>query len=822
MNQSKLPLKEIFARALDCATPEEMERVLSSACQDDAGMRAEIEALLKAHANAGTFMDRPALDGDVLANARATTSTASSASATNEISLSFLEPSDKQGSLGRLGHYEMLEIIGRGGMGIVFKAFDEKLQRVVAIKAMLPLMASSASARQRFVREARAAAGIRDEHVIGIHAVEDASDLPYLVMEYVSGISLHERLERGRLQLKEVLRIGMQTARGLAAAHAQGLIHRDIKPANILLENGVERVKITDFGLARAVDDKTLTQTGAVAGTPQFMAPEQARGERVDHRADLFGLGSLMYVMCTGEAPFQAESTLAVLKRVCEEAPRPVRDLNPDVPEWLAALINRLHAKDPVERVQSAAEVARCLAERLADLQQQSNGRPSGNATGKVRRWILAAVGVLLLISAVAALWKFIDGTRKNGDGPIAPAAPEFAVLARGDKPQRSFTNLADAVRAAKNGDTIEVQGNAPMIREPIIVSGKALRIRAAPGARPVLEFSAESLGDKPGDYVRLQTDAVLVLEGLEIRRVGKRGEKRSAEWAVVCKNAPFRVANCRVVIQTEPPSVAFWADNTELCDVRNCQFVLEHRSGCADWLFGATARINWDNNVMLGGNGPYCHYRQPAHDVSIRLTRNTFLGPAMFVFLDILPQEAVRDGDQAPPGLRVEATETIIHCRDFGFGFGQHFTQKNPGANVLGPAEAEALLRRLLVWRGQRNLYAEQFNDFLILGKGLKPTQPRKTLDDWRQFWKDAEAGSQHGRILYEGGDLWARWETDPDQVKPEDFRLRQDSAGKGAGAEGRDLGANVDLVGPGPAYERWLKTPEYQQWLKDVATAK
>ena len=221
--------------------------------------------------------------------------------------LSSSRHSRKPGSLGRLGHYEIQEVIGRGGMGIVLRAFDEKLHRVVAIKVMAPQLATSATARRRFTREAQAAAAVTHDHIVTIHAVEEADGLPYLVMQYVAGMSLQERLERdGPLQLAEILRIGMQTAAGLAAAHAQGLVHRDIKPANILLENGIERVKITDFGLARAADDASLTQSGVVAGTPQYMSPEQARGEAVDHRTDLFSLGSVLYAMCTGRPPFRA------------------------------------------------------------------------------------------------------------------------------------------------------------------------------------------------------------------------------------------------------------------------------------------------------------------------------------------------------------------------------------------------------------------------------------------------------------------------------------------------------------------------------------
>jgi serine/threonine-protein kinase len=184
--------------------------------------------------------------------------------------LSFLDPPSGSGHLGRLGHYDVIEVVGRGGMGLVLKAFDSRLHRIVAIKVMAASLATSASARQRFDRETRAAAAVRNEHVIDIYHVGQENRLPYLVMEYVAGRSLQERIDQtGPLQLKEILRIGMQTAAGLAAAHAQGLIHRDIKPANILLENGVERVKITDFGLARAVDDASLTQSGVITGTPQ-------------------------------------------------------------------------------------------------------------------------------------------------------------------------------------------------------------------------------------------------------------------------------------------------------------------------------------------------------------------------------------------------------------------------------------------------------------------------------------------------------------------------------------------------------------------------
>jgi serine/threonine-protein kinase len=336
--------------------------------------------------------------------------------------LSFLQPADKPGLLGLLGEYEVHEEIGRGGMGVVLKAFDARLNRVVAIKVLSPSLSCSPSARRRFTREAKAAAAVCHENIVAVHAVNEMDGLPYLVMQYVPGESLQTRLDRnGPLELTEIVRIGLQTALGLAAAHAQGLIHRDIKPANLLLEDSVARVKITDFGLARMTDDVQLTQNGMVAGTPAYMSPEQARGESVDHRADLFSLGSVLYAMCTGAPPFGGSTAMAVLRQVSEQAPPAVRDLNGEIPDWLQTVIARLMAKDPAERIQRAAEVALLLEGYLAHLSQPerfpmppvvagpvATARECANpATARFlrsRRWI--CYGALLLLVPLC-VWLF-------------------------------------------------------------------------------------------------------------------------------------------------------------------------------------------------------------------------------------------------------------------------------------------------------------------------------------------------------------------------------------------------------------------------------
>jgi len=233
---------------------------------------------------------------------------------TESMAKSLLSAASHPEMLGRIGRYDVERLIGSGGMGVVFKAYDTELHRPVAVKLLAPYLASSGSARNRFAREARAAAAVVDDHVVPIHNMETGGEHPFLVMKFIAGGSLQQRLDReGPLDVCEVLRIGIHTANGLAAAHAQGLIHRDIKPSNILLDEGVDRALLTDYGLARASDDASLTCSGFHPGTPHYMSPEQVRGESIDARSDLFGLGCVLYALCTGHPPFRSETSYAVL-----------------------------------------------------------------------------------------------------------------------------------------------------------------------------------------------------------------------------------------------------------------------------------------------------------------------------------------------------------------------------------------------------------------------------------------------------------------------------------------------------------------------------
>jgi WD40 repeat protein/tRNA A-37 threonylcarbamoyl transferase component Bud32 len=499
---------EIFHDALEREDPAARAAYLDAACAGRPALRQRVEKLLRLHREDPTFLNVPAIDQLALA----------------EESLAFLGPPAEPGGLGRLDHYEVLEMVGRGGTGVVLKARDTKLQRVVAVKALATRLAASTAARQRFVREAQAAAAVRDDNVVAIYAVGEDGPVPYLVMEYIDGRTLEQRVRQGQaLELQEILRIGMQLAAGLAAAHAQGLVHRDIKPGNILLENSIQRVKITDFGLARVAADADPKAVGALAGTPLYMSPEQARGEPTDQRTDLFSLGGVLYTLCAGRPPFCGDNTAEVLRRVRAGAPQPVREINPDVPEWLGALIGKLHAQEASARPASAREVADLLGSQLALLQQPPlapQPLPSPVAStpaaprlpkGTLSRRLIVATCLVGLVAALAMLIVLLiwwQGRRsepgKGGDpppegsGPVVPLdlrrediPPVLLTLAGGGDPAKAPPELAAVLG---NGRFLlpRVGGTSWMEQSP---DGRVL---AVPLDEDVILFEATS-----GEYIR-------------------------------------------------------------------------------------------------------------------------------------------------------------------------------------------------------------------------------------------------------------------------------------------------------------------------------
>ena len=824
----------------------ERESFLREACGNDEACRQRVATLLKAHEHPAGFLAAPC----VPPLGEGATAAADAGSHPENASLDFLEPSERADSLGRLGHYEILSVVGRGGFGVVLRAFDEKLHRVVAIKVLSAPLAALSSARRRFAREAQAAAAVSHDNIVRIYAVEEAP-VPYLVMEFVEGISLDDKLKQhGPLELREVLRIGLQIAEGLAAAHKQGLVHRDVKPANILLENGIQRVKITDFGLARAVDDVSLTQSGVIAGTPLFMSPEQARGEPVDARSDLFSLGSVLYALCAGQPPFRGSTTLAVIKRVCEESPRPIRELNRDVPPWLIQTIDRLLAKQPAERFQSAGEVAELLGQKLALLQQPSTvgqvsnlstSTPAGSGPRR-RLWVAAAAVVIFFLAAALLLTEsagithlaaFVFRTPTQQDDSVvkagsanekstnagssaanekdsastasAPPAVDpskpFVILTRDGKTVRTCATLADALLNSLDGDTIEIRANGPFEIAPLrLKSGRV--IRAGQGFQPVVRVVVPGR-IAPGEPRSLESLAPLVLEGLEFQITGPDPQR-----VVVAVNAigpgSIHVANCRF------SGCQFLAQHLSDCQVRNC-LVLGGAITLLDNRPSLHAVI--ENNVAVRPEAAPFNIKPGPTEQRLKLARNVLIGRSAIGL-----NASVRIADDPHP-LQIQASQNILVGRPCAVHF-------NVG-DVALPAEwtqgskAEELLRKAISWNEEQNLYSVDAS-YLSLGHGpwltaIKPTRSYRTLADWNQFWNAQDATSIAGAIRFAAGDVFAR-QNELTQLTPADFRLRTDSAGYRAGEDGQDLGPDIDLVGPGPAYERWKKSQKYQEWLKET----
>ncbi len=359
--------------------------------------------------------------------------------------LALLGPTDDPRMLGRIGPFEVSGCVGVGGMGVVFKARDPALDRFVAVKVLSPQLAASESARIRFAREAKAAAVVHD-NVIAVYQVAEYQSLPYLVMPYLPGPSLEERLKRfGALAPLEALRVARQVAAGLQAAHAQGLIHRDIKPANILLSGDTERAVITDFGLARAVDDATLTRSGSLAGTPQFMAPEQARGEPTDSRSDLFSVGALLFAMLTGRPPVAELSGTETVRKVGHLPPPKLTSLLDDVPGWLSQLVESLHSFDAAKRLPNAAAAEKRLTAAMSKASGTPLRRRDGTAASESRAagaanmkrasvWAASVAVALLSVWAVRLCWPPMEVGHPKDAVPVLQAVvspPELDQLMR-------------------------------------------------------------------------------------------------------------------------------------------------------------------------------------------------------------------------------------------------------------------------------------------------------------------------------------------------------------------------------------------------------
>ena len=496
-------LEEAYGRAVE-AGPADRARVLEETCGKDAELRAEVEALLACGAKAETWIARLA-------------------DAVQEPSPPVFAPRLPPGT--RIGRYEIESEVGRGGMGVVFRARDIRLGRPVALKLLPPWLSGDAAAVERFAAEARAVSALDHPNIATLHAIEETDDGALcLVMALYEGETLKERLERGPLQPADALDVGRQVARGLAAAHRRGIVHRDIKPANLLVtEDGL--VKILDFGVAKVVGTD-VTLKGAALGTAAYMSPEQIRGDHADHRTDLWSLGIVLYEALAGRRPFRGSSEVAVTRAILEAVPLPPDPPGGMTPSRLADLVARLLAKDPGARPQSAGEVIEAFERReSADrIGRVAPGPARSGWRGRIwRRSVLVVAGLvsLLAVAIVASLDRTSGSGRSAGaeERVIGDAPPSVAVLELEDlSPDTADAFLAVAFTeeiASRLGRAAGLRVKSPSAVRRVLQAGPLDPSEA--GDRLGVAYLVEGSVGRRGDRIRIAARLVQTADGFQV-----------------------------------------------------------------------------------------------------------------------------------------------------------------------------------------------------------------------------------------------------------------------------------------------------------------
>ncbi|MCK4539153.1 MAG: protein kinase, partial [Candidatus Krumholzibacteria bacterium] len=425
-----------------------------------------------------------------------------------------------------ISHYKILEKLGEGGMGVVYHALDIKLDREVAIKFLPPHLSSDAEATKRFIHEAKAASSIDHSHIGTIYEIDETEDgVTFIVMALYDGETLRDRMDRGGMSVEESLEIASQIASGLSKSHQKNIVHRDIKPSNIIITSDGE-VKIIDFGLAKLAGRTKLTKDASTLGTAAYMSPEQARGEEVDHRSDIFSLGVILYELVAGEPPFKGEHEAALLYGVVHEEHQPLSRSGVDIPAPLQEIVNRALEKEPDQRYQSALE----FNDDIAGFRGETTGLSGSRIrTGRNKPgWRVVLVGIAgaaIVVTLFAVLWpRFRD-----------PAPAEGVTLAVVD-----FNNIStpgDSIRTVSMTGLLHVGlvENSPcrvvspsylqdirrrlfnVVRGPIEES-QALEVARESGATMLLSGQMGELDGRP--YVAWQLVDTQTGESVAARRV--------------------------------------------------------------------------------------------------------------------------------------------------------------------------------------------------------------------------------------------------------------------------------------------------------------
>jgi serine/threonine protein kinase/Tol biopolymer transport system component len=397
-------LEKICQSALEV---EESKRraFLEDACGGDAELRREVESLLRYDKGGDRFIEEPAL----------------------EMAAKMVAQEKPESLVGqKLGSYQIVSVLGAGGMGVVYQARDTRLKRSVAIKVLPNDRLSDPERKRRFIQEARAASALNHPNIITIHDIGNESGIDFIVMEYVTGKTLDERIPRKGMQLNEALKLAVQMADALSKAHSAGIIHRDLKPSNVMVtDEGL--VKVLDFGLAKLTEveghqggtrtTQPQTETGTIIGTVSYMSPEQAEGKKVDARSDTFSFGAVLYEMVTGQKAFEGDSKISTLAAIVKQEPKPVSQRVPGIPQDLEKIVNRCLRKDPERRFQHMADIKVTLHE----LKEESDSGTLAEKTPAVRwtRPVLVCVGAALVVVAITtAAWLFRGTASKPGGVP--------------------------------------------------------------------------------------------------------------------------------------------------------------------------------------------------------------------------------------------------------------------------------------------------------------------------------------------------------------------------------------------------------------------
>ena len=691
----------------------------------------------------------------------------SSGSRVSEADLTFLLPSNQPGVIGTIGSYEVLGVVAQGGMGVVLEARDPKLDRSVAIKVMSPAL-TVPGAKEKFLREARAAASLDHPNVLPVFAVDEQNGVPYLVMPLVAGETLQQRVDReGPLPLSALVDIGSKVARALAAAHEAGIVHRDVKPGNILLDAEDGRVWIADFGLARAGQDSSRSVTGTIAGTPQFMAPEQFETTEVDPRADLFSLGGVLHTMATGEPPFDGASAVTAMRSVQQDRPRRISEL----PDWFADLIQKLLEKSPASRPGSAKIVAETIESKgSVPLQLQKRWSP----------WVVVS-GIAAVVAAVFFLGK---GERHT--------TAQFRVDGKG------YSTLESAIANAPDGATIEIAGGGDVrIHERITIDDKFVHLRAGSGVRPILYAS--------GGLSAIKTRAPLLLEGIEIKQI----ETLEPGEPVILANDALFLRNCRV-----SSTFPFQAAMREQGDPTRRMALVKlsgsgsvHASNTGFFSSGTSLfqveELGSDSGIALencAGTGlDLLRVKTSKGDLSLDLERCSFA-----VRTAILLR-----ADSDIHRLAVSAKHSVLSC------------QKRVIASAgYTPRE----LRDHVGWDGDGNVYAIVAPAFIAWSRtvGINVRRMVFDLEDWLDFWGRKETNAVIIRERVKNWISQAQWPTSIEEINPSHLLLPerggQDDIFKKLSEREIAPGIEAGKVGPGEAFEALRQLPEHGSWIDEA----